>query len=119
PAVILFNSGASHSFISALYVVRNNLECARTEHEYIIQSPGGRLLTHATVRNLPLDLVGSTYFASTLVLHHQGIDLILAVDWMNQHGVVIDSSTRTVSLNAPDSTRCITLSLPKHPAPSG
>src|SRR5438105_3145322 len=118
PVVILFDSGASHSFISALCVVRNNLVCERTEHEYFIQSPGGRLLTHATVRNLPLGLNGSTYFASPLVLHHQGIDLILGVDWMNQHGAVIDTSTRTVSLNAPDSTRRIILSLPEHPVPS-
>src|SRR5436190_10855783 len=119
PDVILFDSGASHSFISALCVVKNNLVCERTEHEYFIQSPGGQLLTHATVRNLPLGLNGSTYFASPLVLHHQGIDLILGVDWMNQHGAVIDTSTRTVSLNAPDSTRRITLSLPEHPAPPG
>src|SRR5438034_351606 len=33
---------------------------------------------------------------------------------MEQHGAVIDSSTRTVSLNAPDSTRRIILSLPEH-----
>src|SRR5438105_2399789 len=116
PTVILFDSGASHSFISALCAVRNNLECECTEHEYFIQSPGGRLLTHAIVRNLPLDLGGSTYLTSPLILHHQGIDLILGVDWMNQHGAVIDTSTRTVSLNAPDSTRRITLSLslPEH-----
>src|SRR6266540_3278108 len=119
PTVILFDSGASHSFISALYAVRNHLECERTEHEYFIQSPGGRLLTHTIVRNLPLDLDGSTYLTSPLILHHQGIDLILGVDWMNQHGAVIDTSTRTVSLNAPDSTRRITLSLPEHPVPSG
>src|SRR5438128_4099103 len=119
PVVILFDLGASHSFISALCVVRNNLECEHAGHEYFIQSPGGRLLTHATVKNLSLDLGGSTYLASPLVLHHQGIDLILGVDWMNQHGAVIDTSTRTISLNAPDSTRRITLSLPEHPTPSG
>src|SRR5438128_5280550 len=117
--VILFDSGASHSFISALCVVRNNLECEHTEHEYFIQSPGGRLLTRYIVRNLPLDLDGSIYLISPLILHHQGIDLILGVDWMNQHGAVIDTSTRTVSLNTPDSTRRITLSLPEHPAPPG
>src|SRR5437773_9801851 len=38
---------------------------------------------------------------------------------MNQHGAVLDTSTRTVSLNAPDSTRRITLSLPEYPAPPG
>ena len=119
PTVILFDSGASHSFISALCVVRNNLECEYTEHEYFIQSPGGRLSARTIVRDLPLDLDGSTYLTSPLILHHQGIDLILGVDWMNQHGAVIDTSTRTVSLNAPDSTRRIILSLPEHPVPSG
>src|SRR6266542_2578585 len=88
PTVILFDSVLSHSFISALCAVRNSLECERTEHEYFIQSPSGRLLTHAIVRNLPLDLGGSTYLTSPLILHHQGIDLILGVDWMNQHGAV-------------------------------
>src|SRR5438105_9917903 len=117
PAVILFDSGASHSFICALCVVRNNLECEHTGQEYFIQSPRGRLLTRYIVRNLPLDLDGSTYLTSPLILHHQGIDLILGVDWMNQHGAVIDTSTRTVSLNAPDSTRRITLSLPEHLVP--
>src|SRR6266540_2707993 len=119
PAVILFDSGASHSFISALRVVRNNLVCERTEHEYFIQSHGGRLLTHATMRNLPIGLNESTYLASPLVLHHQGIDLILGVDWMNQYGAVINTSTRAVSLNTPDNTRRIVLSLPEHPVPSG
>ena len=38
---------------------------------------------------------------------------------MEQHGAVIDTSTRTISLNAPDSTRRIILSLPEHPVPSG
>ena len=68
PAVILFDSGASHSFISALCVVRNNLECEYTEHEYFIQSPGGRLSARTIVRNLPLDLDGSTYLTSVTPL---------------------------------------------------
>src|SRR5438128_10503809 len=38
---------------------------------------------------------------------------------MNQHGAVIETYTRTVSLNEPDSTRRKTLSLPEHPLPSG
>src|SRR6266508_1979900 len=118
-AVILFDSGASHSFVSALCAYRINLECEYTEHEYCIQSPGGRLSAHTMVRNLLLDLDGTTYLASPLVLHHQCIDLILGVGWMEQHGAIIDISTRTVSLNAPDSTQRIILSLPEHPVPSG
>src|SRR6266540_3502650 len=119
PAVILFDSGASYSFVSALCVYRLNLECEFTEHEYFIQSPGGQLSAHTMARNLLLDLDGTTYLASPLILHHQRIDLILGVGWMEQHGAVIDTSTRTISLNAPDSTRRIVLSLPEHPVTSG
>ena len=119
PSVILFDSGASHSFVSALCAYRINLECEFTEHEYCIQSPAGQLSAHTMARNLLLDLDGTTYLASPLILHHQRIDLILGVGWMEQHGAVIDTSTRTISLNAPDSTRRIILSLPEHPVPSG
>src|SRR5437762_10777753 len=115
PAVILFDSGASHSFVSALCAYRINLECEYIEDDYFIQSPGGRLSAHTMARNLLLDLDGTTYLASPLVLHHQGIDLILGVGWMKQHGAVIDVSTRIVSLNAPDNTRRIVLSLPEQP----
>src|SRR5438105_11848190 len=38
---------------------------------------------------------------------------------MEQHRAVIDTSKTTVSLNAPDSTRRIVLSLPENPVPSG
>src|SRR5881394_4085435 len=119
PAVILFNSGASHSFVSALCVYKLNLECEFTEYEYCIQSPGGQLSAHTIARNLLLDLDGTTYLASPLILHHQRIDLILGVGWMEQHGAEIDISTRTVSLNTPDGTRRIVLSLPEHPVTSG
>src|SRR5438132_578506 len=109
PAVILFDSGASHSFVSALCAYRIKLKCEFTEHEYCIQSPGGQLSAHTMARNLLIDLDGTTYLASPLVLHHQRIDLILGVDWMNQHGAVIDTSTRIVSLNTLDSARRIVL----------
>src|SRR5438128_2688225 len=85
PSVILFDSGASHSFDSALCAYRINLECEFTEYEYCIQSPGGQLSAHTMARNLLLDLDGTTYLASPLIFHHQRIDLILGVGWMKQH----------------------------------
>jgi len=41
PATILFDSGASHTFISASFIVRNNLEFDHTKDEYYIRSTGG------------------------------------------------------------------------------
>jgi hypothetical protein len=40
-AVVLFDSGASHSFISASYVGKHNLSLALLRCEMIVSSPGG------------------------------------------------------------------------------
>src|SRR6266542_2431004 len=41
PAVVLFDLGASHTFISTIFVARNNIEFDLTKDEYHIKSPGG------------------------------------------------------------------------------
>jgi hypothetical protein len=40
-AVMLFDSGASHSFISAAYVEKHNLPIALLRCQMIVSSPGG------------------------------------------------------------------------------
>jgi hypothetical protein len=40
-AVVLFDSGASHSFISAAYIGRHNLPLALLRCQMIVSSPGG------------------------------------------------------------------------------
>ena len=80
PVTILFDSGASHTFISTACVVRNNLEFDHTEDEYHVKSPGGRIVTNQLVRDIALDLEGNLYLASPLIILHQGIDIILEVD---------------------------------------
>jgi hypothetical protein len=39
--VVLFDSGASHSFISATYVGKHNLPLAMQRCQMIVSSPGG------------------------------------------------------------------------------
>jgi hypothetical protein len=43
-AVVLFDSGASHSFISAAYVEKHNLPIALLRCQMILSSPGGDML---------------------------------------------------------------------------
>ena len=76
-------------------------------------------MTNQIVRHIALDLEGNIYLASPLILLHQGIDIILGVDWMKQYEVVLDTSGRTVSLTTPDSTGYITLQLANHQVPTG
>ena len=76
-------------------------------------------MTNQIVRDIILDLNGGTYLASPLILHHQAIDIILGVDWMNQYEAILDTSARTVSLTSANNTRYITLHLANHQIPTG
>jgi hypothetical protein len=40
-ATILFDSGASHSFISSCFVVKHSLPIATIKHTMLVSSPGG------------------------------------------------------------------------------
>jgi hypothetical protein len=42
-AVVLFDSGASHSFISVAYVEKHNLPMALLRSQMIVSSPGGEM----------------------------------------------------------------------------
>src|SRR6266542_2744763 len=126
PITILFDSGASHTFISTACVVRNNLEFDHTEDEYHVKSLGGRIVTNQLVRDIvtnqlvrdiALDIEENIYLASPLILLHQGIDIILGVDWMKQYEVVLDTLAKTVSLTTLNSTRYVTLQLANHQIP--
>ena len=119
PVTILFDSGVSHTFIRTVCVARINLEFDHTEDDYYIMSPGGRIVTNQYVRDVALNLNGHIYLASPLILHYQGIDIILGVDWMKQYEVVLDTSARTVSLTTSDGTGYITLQLVNHLIPTG
>jgi hypothetical protein len=43
--VVLFDFGASHSFISAAYVEKHNLPMALLRYQMIVSSPGGDMST--------------------------------------------------------------------------
>jgi hypothetical protein len=44
PAVILFDSGASHTFISKIFVEKHCIPCAESRKGFIIHSPRGKYL---------------------------------------------------------------------------
>jgi hypothetical protein len=45
PATVLFDSGASHSFISSRFVAKYNLPITTMKHTMLVSSPGGEMRT--------------------------------------------------------------------------
>jgi hypothetical protein len=57
-AVVLFDSGASHSFISAAYVGKHNLPLALLKCQMIVSSPGGDMPTRQLCSKVNLKIWG-------------------------------------------------------------
>jgi hypothetical protein len=45
PATVLFDYGASHSFISSIFVATHKLPIATMNHTMLVSSPGGEMKT--------------------------------------------------------------------------
>jgi hypothetical protein len=87
-AVVLFDSGASHSFISAAYVEKHNLPIALLRCQMIVSSPGGDMPTRQLCPKVNLKIRGVDFVANLIVLELKGIDIILGMDWLGKHKVL-------------------------------
>jgi hypothetical protein len=79
-AVVLFNSGASHSFISVVYVGKHNLPLALLRCQMIVSSPGGDIPTRQLCPKVNLKIRGVDFVANLIILESKGINIILGMD---------------------------------------
>ena len=54
PAVILFDSGASYSFISPKFGANVGLNFCHTKGSYMISTPGGKIASNQIIRLVPI-----------------------------------------------------------------
>jgi hypothetical protein len=111
PIVILFDSEASHDFISSACAKKVRSTLMASGAPYVISTPGGRVDADRVVRKVPLDLFGWVFETDIIVLSGHGIDVIVGMSWMKWHKVVLDISARLVHLNSPVYGK-VTLHLP-------
>jgi hypothetical protein len=111
PIILLFDSGASHDFMSSACAKKARLTLVASRGPYVISTPGGRVDADRVVQKVPLNLSGRVFETDLIVLSGQGIDVILGMSWMKWHKAVLDISARLVHLNSPVYGK-VTLHLP-------
>jgi hypothetical protein len=99
--VVLFNSGASHSFISAAYVGKHNLPLALLRCQMIVSSPGGDMPTRQLCPKMNFKIRGVDFVVNLIVLELKGIDVILGMDWLSKYKVLIDCAKKSVKMTTP------------------
>jgi hypothetical protein len=90
PTLILFDSGASHSFISQKFSAKCQMPFCHANGSFMITTPRGKTVTNQLIRSVPIQLGSHIIKTTLLVLGLESVDIILGTNWMNLHQVVLD-----------------------------
>ena len=107
-ARVLFDSGASHSFIAALVVIKLGLKVEALEEPLYVSSPLGiRARIGMICHGCELEISGILLIVDLRVLNMSEFDVILGMDWLTAYNVVIDCECRRVTAYKQDGTRIV------------
>jgi hypothetical protein len=95
---VLFDSGASHSFISSSFTEKHKIPIVLLKLPLITQTPGFDIKCHLGCLNVRIILSEVIFLADLVVLKSKGIDVIFEMNWLTRHNGVISCATKEVSL---------------------
>jgi hypothetical protein len=98
PATVLFDSGASHSFIATSFVEKHGIPSTPLGIPLVTRTPGSDLLCQLKCSQVRIHLSGVVFLADLTVLPSKGIDVILGMDWLTKHKGIISCADKTVLL---------------------
>jgi hypothetical protein len=100
--IILFDSSATHSFISSKCGTKIGLDLYPTNGAYMIATPCGKIFSTQVCRSVPIQMGRNLVRTDLLLLDLKGMDVLLGMDWMTRHRVSLDIFARTVEIDSPD-----------------
>ncbi|KAL0543903.1 hypothetical protein IC582_019008 [Cucumis melo] len=101
-ALVLFDSGSSHSFISSAFVSHARLEVEPLHHVLSVSTPSGEcMLSREKVKACQIEIAGHVIEATLIVLDMLDFDVILGMDWLAANHASIDCSRKEVTFNPP------------------
>jgi hypothetical protein len=87
-AEVLFDTGATHSFITASWVEAHNLPITTMSTPIHIDSAGGTIRVDSICLNVSVEIRGIAFLANLIVMGTQGIDVILGMNWLDKYQAV-------------------------------
>ena len=107
-ARVLFDSGASHSFITESAVIELGLEVETSEKPLYVSSPLGiKARIGMICRGCELEISGTLLIVDLRIMDMSQFDVILGMDWLTAYRVVIDCERRRVTAYTQDGTRVV------------
>jgi len=113
-ALVLFDLGASHSFVSSDFVSKHNLKAITLDKgSYCISAARNDISTNQVVLGSTLEIGDRQFLADLVILPGVGIDVILGMKWMSGNRVLIDTTTLVVMLRDPNTKEVFLVQLPR------
>ena len=105
---MLFDYGASHSFIATSVVIELGLEVETLEEPlYVSSSLGIRVRIGMLCRGCELEISGTLLTVDLRIMDMSEFDVILGMDWLTAYRVVIDYERKRVTAYTQDGTRVV------------
>ena len=105
---MLFDSGATHSFIVASVVIELGLEVETLVEPLYVSSPLGiRARIGMVCRGCELEISGTLLTVDLRIMDMSEFDVILGMDWLTAYRVVIDCESMRVTVYTQDGTRVV------------
>ena len=105
---MLFDSGASHSFITASVVIELGLEVEALEEPLHVSSPLGIMARIGMIcRGCELEISGTLLTMDLRIIDMSEFDVILGMDWLTAYRDVIYCERMRVTAYTQDGTRVV------------
>ena len=105
PTYVLFDCGATHSFVSTLYIPKLNLQVHTNISDNITLPSGEVVVSRQLYKEVPLLIHNTILPVDLRDLPIEEFDVILGMDWLNRHRATIDCHQKKVSMRGPKGLR--------------
>ena len=94
---VLYDSGATHSFVSESRVVELGLSVRELQYDLVVSTPASRLVrTSIVCARCKIEVEGHKYRVNLICLPLEGLDVILGMDWLSTNHILINCNERKV-----------------------
>jgi hypothetical protein len=105
--LILFDSGATYSFISARFMSEHKIPSSLLEEIIYVEKPLESKSAQLIFNSCPIEIGGWKFKANLIVLEMQEFDVILGMDWLHQNKATIDCHEKSVTLRLFGQTKIV------------
>jgi hypothetical protein len=100
-ASVLFDSGATHSFVSIVFIRLSRLVVRTLEPGLVVTTHVGKtMVCKRAICECPVSIYGRALPANLVVLPMFSYHIILRMDWLRRHSVIIDCVLKQVTLTS-------------------